>query len=77
MGIQYKKCTFQAERLGLNTAWANKTSRSALYTIDFDSEGWVQADTGHQFELYNNFNDDWDIEVDNDEMEEFGIDILP
>jgi len=67
----------KAERLGLNTAWANKTSRSALYTIDFDSEGWVQADTGHQFELYNNFNDDWDIEVDNDEMEEFGIDILP
>ena len=32
-----------------------------MYTIDYDSEGWVQADTGHQFELYNNLNDDWEV----------------
>ena len=39
-----------------------------MYTIDYDSEGWVQVDTGHQFELYNNLNDDW--EVVEDEVED-------
>jgi len=43
-----------------------------LYTIDYDSEGWVQADTGHQFELYNNLNDDWEV-VEMDNVEEIQI----
>ena len=44
----------------------------SLYTIDYDSEGWVQADTGHQFELYNNLNDDWEV-VEMDNVEEIQI----
>ena len=43
-----------------------------MYTIDYDSEGWVQADTGHQFELYNNLNDDWEV-VEMDNVEEIQI----
>ena len=44
----------------------------SLYTIDYDSEGWVQVDTGHQFELYNNLNDDWEV-VEMDNVEEIQI----
>ena len=44
----------------------------SLYTIDYDSEGWVQTDTGHQFELYNNLNDDWEV-VEMDNVEEIQI----
>ena len=43
-----------------------------MYTIDYDSEGWIQADTGHQFELYNNLNDDWEV-VEMDNVEEIQI----
>jgi len=57
---------------GLATGWAEKTRRVSLYTIDYDSEGWLQADTGHQFELYNNFNDDWEV-VEMDNVEEIQI----
>lgn len=57
---------------GLVTGWADKTRRVSLYTIDYDSEGWVQADTGHQFELYNNLNDDWEV-VEMDNMEDIQI----
>ena len=61
-----------AAQRGLVTAWADKTRRVSLYTIDYDSEGWVQADTGHQFELYNNLNDDWEV-VEMDNVEEIQI----
>ena len=57
---------------GLVTGWADKTRRVSLYTIDYDSEGWVQADTGHQFELYNNLNDDWEV-VEMDNVDEIQI----
>jgi hypothetical protein len=32
----------------------------------------VQADTGHQFELYNNLNDDWEV-VEMDNVDEIQI----
>ena len=48
------------------------TTQVSLYTIDYDSEGWVQTDTGHQFELYNNLNDDWEV-VEMDNVEEIQI----
>ena len=32
----------------------------------------MQADTGHQFELYNNLNDDWEV-VEMDNVEEIQI----
>jgi len=57
---------------GIATGWAEKTRKVSLYTIDYDSEGWVQADTGHQFELYNNLNDDWEV-VEMDNVEEIQI----
>jgi hypothetical protein len=61
-----------ASAAGLRTGWAEKTRRVALYTIDYDAEGWVQLDTGHKFELYNNLNDDWEV-VDNEaEMQALG-----
>jgi len=66
---EWEKVVRDAERRGLRTAWADKTKKVSLYTIDYDSEGWVQADTGHQFELYNNLNDDWEV-VDMDNPEE-------
>jgi len=67
-GVEWDKVARDAERRGLKTAWANKTRKVSLYTIDYDSEGWVQTDTGHQFELYNNLNDDWEVvEMDNPE----------
>ncbi len=28
-------------------------------------------DTGHQFELYNNLNDDWEVIANENDMEEF------
>ena len=31
----------------------------------------VQMDTGHQFELYNNLNDDWEVIANENDMEEF------
>ncbi len=62
-----------ASAAGLRTGWAEKTRRVALYTIDYDAEGWVQLDTGHKFELYNNLNDDWEV-VDNEaEMQALGM----
>jgi len=65
----WKKVEQEATKRGLRTCWAEKTRRVALYTIDYDAESWVQADTGHQFELYNNLNDDW--EVVDEEVEDF------
>ena len=50
----------------------DKWVQVSLYTIDYDSEGWVQVDTGHQFELYNNLNDDWEV-VEMDNVEEIQI----
>ena len=32
------------KKRGLLTGWAKKTNRSALYTIDYDAEGWYQVD---------------------------------
>jgi len=67
----------RAERRGLYTGWAQKTKRCALYTIDYDAEGWIQNDTGHEFELYNNLNDDsWEV-VDNNDMVVLGVDLFP
>jgi len=66
---EWDKVVRDAERRGLRAAFADKTRKVSLYTIDYDSEGWVQADTGHQFELYNNLNDDWEV-VDMDNPEE-------
>ena len=40
-----------AEKSGLTTGWAKKTNRSALYTIDYDAEGWYQVRTD-VFDLY-------------------------
>ena len=58
----------EAEKRGLKTSWAVKTPKVTLYTIDYDSEEWIQSDTGHQFELYNSLNDDWEVvEMDNPE----------
>ena len=54
---------------GLSVAEAEKTRKDSLYTIDYDSEGWLQTDTGHMFELFNNLNDDWEV-VDVDNIEE-------
>lgn len=63
----WRSVAAHAEKAGLTTGWAKKTNRSALYTIDYDAEGWYQVDTGHQFELYNNLNDDWEVvEADDD-----------
>ena len=31
------------KKRGLLTGWAKKTNRSALYTIDYDAEGWYQV----------------------------------
>ena len=50
-----------ANRRGLDVAYAEKTRTDSLYTIDYDSEGWIQKDTGHKFELFNNLNDDWEV----------------
>lgn len=61
-----------ARSKGMVTGWADKTPRTSLYTIDYDSEGWVQSDTGHQFELYNNLNDDWEV-VEMDNMDDIQI----
>ena len=58
------------ERRGLDVSYAEKTRTDSLYTIDYDSEGWVQKDTGHKFELFNNLNDDWevvDVDFDNND----------
>jgi len=66
---EWARVVIDAEKRGLKTAWADKTRKVSLYTIDYDSEGWVQTDTGHQFELYNNLNDDWEV-VDMDNPEE-------
>ena len=60
----------QGERRGLIVSYAEKTRTDSLYTIDYDSEGWIQKDTGHKFELFNNLNDDWevvDVDVDNND----------
>merc|ERR1712013_448522 len=54
------------------SAFAQRCLQVSLYTIDYDSEGWVQTDTGHQFELYNNLNDDWEV-VEMDNVEEIQI----
>ena len=51
----------EAELKGLSIGLAEKTRKDSLYTIDYDSEGWLQCDTGHQFELFNNLNDDWEV----------------
>jgi hypothetical protein len=61
-----------AAAAGLRTGWAEKTRRVALYTIDYDAEGWVQVDTGHKFELYNNLNDDWDVVENEADMQALG-----
>ena len=42
-----------------------------MYTIDYDSEGWIQLDSGHKYELFNNLNDDWemiDVEADDNNV---------
>ena len=44
--------------------------KDSLYTIDYDSEGWVQRDTGHQYELFNNLNDDWEVVDVDDNLED-------
>ena len=61
-----------AAAAGLHTGWAEKTRRVALYTIDYDAEGWVQLDTGHKFELYNNLNVDWEVVENEAEMQALG-----
>merc|ERR1719183_2112614 len=68
----WERVVGEARRRGLRLGWAEKTRKVSLYTIDYDSEGWVQADTGHQFELYNNLNDDWEV-VELDNVEEIQI----
>jgi len=61
----------EASARHLITCYAVKTQRVSLYTIDYDSEGWVQEDTGHHFELYNNLTEDWEVvQVDNVEVDE-------
>jgi len=64
----WRKVSQEATKKGLLTCWAEKTKKVTLYTIDYDAESWVQTDTGHKFELYNNLNDDW--EVVEDEVED-------
>ena len=44
----------------------------ALHTIDCDAESWVQADTGHKFELYQNLNDD----IDDNDVAGFNVGFL-
>ena len=51
----------EAELRSLRIGMAERTRKDSLYTIDYDSEGWIQCDTGHQFELFNNLNDDWEV----------------
>ena len=70
--LEWESVVRDAEKRDLKVFWAEKTRKVSLYTIDYDSEGWVQTDTGHQFELYNNLNDDWEVvEMDNPvEMED-------
>ena len=41
-----------------------------MYTIDYDSEGWIQCDTGHKFELFNNLNEDWEVVDVEDNIDE-------
>ena len=75
----WERVVGEARRRGLRLAWAEKTRKVSLYTIDYDSEGWVQTDTGHQFELYNNLNDDWEVvdlgNPDGDEIENDLVDV--
>ena len=58
---EWARVVRDAERRGLDVAYAEKTRTDSLYTIDYDSEGWIQKDTGHKFELFNNLNDDWEV----------------
>ena len=61
-----------AEAKGMMVGMAEKTRKDSLYTIDYDSEGWVQCDTGHKYELFNNLNEDWevvDVEVEDVNLE--------
>merc|ERR1712098_396148 len=51
----------EAESRGLTVGIAEKTRKDSLYTIDYDSEGWIQLDSGHKYELFNNLNDDWEM----------------
>ena len=39
----WRSVAAHAEKAGLTTGWAKKTNRSALYTIDYDAEGWYQV----------------------------------
>ena len=75
----WERVVREVRRRGLRLGWAEKTRKVSLYTIDYDSEGWVQTDTGHQFELYNNLNDDWEVvdlgNPDGDEIENDLVDV--
>ena len=44
----WERVVRDAERRRLWTSWTDKTRKVSLYTIDYDSEWWVQTDTGHQ-----------------------------
>ena len=56
------------------TSWCfifSNFRKDSLYTIDYDSEGWIQLDSGHKYELFNNLNDDWemiDVEADDNNV---------
>ena len=68
--LAWTRVVRDAEKRGLSVAYAERTRSDSLYTIDYDSEGWTQADTGHKFELYNHLNDDWevvDVDFDNND----------
>ena len=65
----WDKVMREAELRSLRVGMAERTRKDTLYTIDYDSEGWLQTDTGHMFELFNNLNDDWEV-VDVDNIEE-------
>jgi len=58
---EWDKVIREAEMRGLVVGWSEKTRKDSLYTIDYDSEGWLQCDTGHKYELFNNLNDDWEV----------------
>ena len=66
----WDRVTREAELRGLSIGLAEKTRKDSLYTIDYDSEGWLQCDTGHQFELFNNLNDDWEVVDVDDNLED-------
>ena len=59
--LEWGRVIREAERRGLVAGLAEKTRKDSLYTIDYDSEGWVQCNTGHKYELFNSLTDEWEV----------------